>query len=54
MKKDVSVELVRIIACLIVIGCHVYPEILVDGNCIVGRLFIIIYCMVGWRIAHIQ
>lgn len=39
-KRDVSVEVARVIGCLIVIGCHVYPSIVVEGRCILNRLFL--------------
>ena len=39
MKKDVSVEWIRIIACFLVIGAHIQLGINVDGNVSIGRLF---------------
>ena len=39
-KRDVSVEIIRIIACMIVIGCHVYPPIFAEGKYVLSRLFL--------------
>ena len=39
MKKDVSVEWIRIIACFLVIGAHIQLGIVVNGSVSIGRLF---------------
>lgn len=39
MKKDVSVEWIRIIACFLVIGAHIQLGITVNGGVSIGRLF---------------
>ena len=39
MKKDVSVEWIRIIACFLVIGAHIQLGIVVNNNVSIGRLF---------------
>jgi peptidoglycan/LPS O-acetylase OafA/YrhL len=40
MKKDVSVELIIIFACLIVVGVHCWPGNMIDGNYDISRTFI--------------
>lgn len=45
--RDAGVELARILACLIVVGCHVYHPFAVDGVLDPGRVFIGMCCADG-------
>ena len=37
-KKDTGIELARILGSLIVIGCHIVPDVQVNGSFTYGRV----------------